>query len=264
MHAAAAAAAASVAAGAVAVRRCTLRVGAVGGLVPSAVAGADATWLVDDAVCAVALTPDSRLLAAGSEEGEIVIVDLAAGGERRLAGHDGGTMALTWVRAPRGPPVGTAGWAPPRQRHYASSYRASPTERFRNLCDVYGRPCGAMGRPPSSWMLVSSGSDGCVRAWDGATGRLLCAAACEGTGGVSGVPPFRSNAPWCRHYVRTLLLPLPCGPAPTLRCHRRGGRVGDERRRAHGVLRRHARHALPRDGRQAGAERAHTLAPATI
>ena len=79
--------------------------------------------------------------------------------------------------------MGTAGWAKPRQRRYTSSYAAQPAERFRELCSVYGRePAGA----PQSWVLVSSGSDGCVRAWDGATGRPLCAAPCEGQGGVSG------------------------------------------------------------------------------
>ena len=64
----------------------------------------EAPWesQVDDAVCSTVVTPDNSIVAVGSEGGEILLRQLGPGCEReqRLAGHAGGTMALSWV-APR-------------------------------------------------------------------------------------------------------------------------------------------------------------------
>lgn len=162
------------------------------------VAGADgAPWesAVDDAICSAAVTPDNSMLAVGSEGGEILLRQLGPGAttERRLPGHDGGTMALSWVAPPAPAVAGRAGWA--RQAHQAyvcgAGAHAAPTARYAALCGSYGVAAPAQPPPLGGWVLVSSGADGHVRAWDGATGRLLCAQPCtvgsaHSPGGVSG------------------------------------------------------------------------------
>jgi hypothetical protein len=174
---------------------------------------------LDDAVCQVCVSPDYRLLAAGSEAGEILVVDLASGSQRRLDGHAGGTMALAWARPqqahhslghhhpakaaePAGgvqPPqqhaVEAAGWGGKQaQLAYvsASAARAQRSERFCALRAVYGNnggrgPSEAGAAEGEGWVLVSSGGDGCVRAWAGGTGQLLCVTSCGGAGAGAGV-----------------------------------------------------------------------------
>ncbi len=155
---------------------------------------------VDDAICSAAVTPDSSLLAVGSEGGEILLrrLDAGARSEQRLAGHSGGTMALSWVAPPRAAVGGHDGWAKQAHAAYVSGAgaHAKSAARYAALCESYGvrTPVAEVevdAQPFGCWVLVSSGADGHVRAWDGATGRLLCAQPCRvdgasRTGGVSG------------------------------------------------------------------------------
>jgi hypothetical protein len=162
--------------------------------------GDGAPWesAVDDAICSAAVTPDNTLLAVGSEGGEILLRELGSAGsgggqERRLAGHAGGTMALSWVTPPAAAVAGRAGWEKQAHRSYVqgAGASASAAARYAALCATYGVASPAQSQPFGGWVLVSSGADGHVRAWDGATGRLLCAQPCKldgksSSGGVSG------------------------------------------------------------------------------
>ena len=160
-------------------------------------AAGEAPWQseVDDAICAAAATPDNALLAVGSEGGEILLRELTSGGaERRLAGHRGGTMALSWVTPRASVAPGIDAWAAAAQLAYVrdGACAASGATRYGALCATYGvPPPAAADAGATRWVLVSSGADGHVRAWDGATGALLCSQPIGGegsgiTGGVSG------------------------------------------------------------------------------
>lgn len=197
---------------------------------------------VDDAICSIAITPDNSLLAVGSEGGEILLRQLGPNGgrEQRLPGHDGGTMALSWVAPPAAAVPGRSGWAQQAHAAYVRSggRHAAPAARYAALCASYGAPQPppaqqAQAQPHGGWILVSSGADGHVRAWDGATGRLLCAQPCtvgngaSSPGGVSGaagawvmnvdsqcttvdgLPAIRYLATVGKHVLNGVLVPEP-------------------------------------------------------
>ena len=93
-------------------------------------------------------------------------------------------MALTWVR-PLSVPMKAGeqrGLASIAQRGYISNL-SSPTEvQYAALCRVYGMPAARTAH--ECYVLVSSGADGCVRAWDGTSGAQMYEATCSGEGGV--------------------------------------------------------------------------------
>jgi len=97
---------------------------------------------LDDYVIDLAWSPDGTMLAAASAAGGVTLYDAATGAVRHaLPGHEDGANCLAW------PPGGTG--LPTRDS-------SRPT-----------------GRETRATLLATGGQDGCVRFWDGTTGKQV-------------------------------------------------------------------------------------------
>ena len=116
-----------------------------------------------DRVQAVALSRDTRLLAAGTRDGQVLVMETDTGQERFRLAHGGPVLAIAW--SPDGQRLVTAGYEskPIVVWNLATRQAVARMRHDPRVADVAWSPDGR-------W-IASAGEDHTVRVWDAATGR---------------------------------------------------------------------------------------------
>jgi len=130
-------------------------------------------------VFCVALSPDGRYLATGSNDKSARVWDVVTGREiRQLGGHASIVQCVAW--SPDGDKVLTTSWD--------YSAQVWDTGRWQPMCRLVGHGWYVFSGTfsPDGRLVITGSWDGTTRLWDAATGKYLCgmAAARDGSWAV--------------------------------------------------------------------------------
>jgi len=131
-------------------------------------------WLVHDEVCALARSPDGRMIAAGSWDKSVYLLDSATlETKRTLHGEERGVSAVTF--SPDGTAVAAAG--------LGKVIRVWDSHAGRLVHSLTGHTgvVQSLAYTPDGRFLVSAGNDGTARLWDATSGALTTTIADPGT-----------------------------------------------------------------------------------